>query len=980
MIKRGLFIFIIMLVSFSVANALDYRNLTEIMTVTHWPFYNVYDGPHNSYGTQAGMPKGWPNDNATDSDIIKNFSVSGHAGPLYGNNDQSNLLDWASKTGQGIDIADSRFQNYIQFGTGTPASIDLAISEVLARYGNNPSYRGSTLADEPYSKTYSSILDSAPSRARYIFDKFRELDPNKTHKYYFPMSGAMTIFRHCRDARPDVMLSSGGGNLHYPPAYPLNGTMMQSIFDGRISTFEDEYLCTDNYNIPFGSSNAASNWGGVLNPAEAKANTYLILAHGGKYILWFVYSTAYGIVWENNNPDNISYFTYWTPANWGGRDFPVINNIKYAIDNQTFHSGNNSLRLDVSSTASLGNTFYTYGSGEYPYPKNITYTASVWLKSNCTTCTASINFNGGNTNWEGSVCPLKTGIYDWTKTSCNITFAYEDAKKVFVYMNNPGTSSGSVWYDDFSVYDNLNSYETLSAYNPGFELKYGEDRKPMEPGYSTLRELNLIIKNLSEIAPLKRIVASNNSNVPYKGLIKSIDVSLVNHLDNPSVEYGLFTDKDQGGKVYLILVNRVIVDTANLVVKINSTKSITLVNVVNQQSLGTYNPVNGVVTFNIQLSPGDGNVLRLDNLFYYKELEGNIVYNQDFSSGDLNTNEFQYDAGYYVAGVSGNNVLVGDTTSGTDKTLFIKTVNISDFILTGRFQKNTLTFPNNEMFHIVFRNKATTFVPGNYRMIVIPSTNQALSYGAVQFLRSGTLSWRYLTGYDQNFIVDSNMHNFTIRAYGGKIDLYVDGLKYINAVDNEINESGYIGLITKAGNIVYYDDLQIKEINPATEPGCSTNCNFQISLKQGINLISIPLIPNNNSIESLFQPILNDVRSIYAYDTLNSSWLIYHNNSSVPRTLSTINPRTGYFVIMKNPATLTINGNLTYLNETYPLLNVYQGWNIIGIHNLTGKNVGQELSGIDYSSAWLLNQTDGYEQLSNFYLTKPGVGYWVYVN
>ena len=146
-------------------------------------------------------------------------------------------------------------------------------------------------------------------------------------------------------------------------------------------------------------------------------------------------------------------------------------------------------------------------------------------------------------------------------------------------------------------------------------------------------------------------------------------------------------------------------------------------------------------------------------------------------------------------------------------------------------------------------------------------------------------------------------------------------------------------------------------------------------------MISIPLIPNNNSIDYLFKDISSNVRSIYYYDPITSMWKVYHTGQSSLSSLTTIEPKKGYFVFMNNPELITMNGNVSYINGTIPSLNFSSGWNLIGVHNTTSKTLAQEIGNLDYDSLWKLNSTNGYEQILNSTntLADPGSAYWIFI-
>jgi hypothetical protein len=84
-------------------------------------------------------------------------------------------------------------------------------------------------------------------------------------------------------------------------------------------------------------------------------------------------------------------------------------------------------------------------------------------------------------------------------------------------------------------------------------------------------------------------------------------------------------------------------------------------------------------------------------------------------------------------------------------------------------------------------------------------------------------------------------------------------------------------------------------------------------LNKGLNLISLPLILADNSIDFIFGPELSKVKSIYEYNPI-SGWRVYNSDSRIPSSLTSIKNRRSYFIIMNNLTLITINGNITYPN------------------------------------------------------------------
>ncbi len=135
---------------------------------------------------------------------------------------------------------------------------------------------------------------------------------------------------------------------------------------------------------------------------------------------------------------------------------------------------------------------------------------------------------------------------------------------------------------------------------------------------------------------------------------------------------------------------------------------------------------------------------------------------------------------------------------------------------------------------------------------------------------------------------------------------------------------------------------------------------IELGLNAGWNLISIPLILDNNSVSSVFSG-------------LSYSKLFYYNNTWKNAT-QIVNTK-GYWIKIGSAATLTAEGLPP--ESTPPALNA--GWNLIGHPYLIEKNIPELYNNkIVYSynnSQWYSYNSDR----SSNSLTKliPGYGYWV---
>jgi hypothetical protein len=172
----------------------------------------------------------------------------------------------------------------------------------------------------------------------------------------------------------------------------------------------------------------------------------------------------------------------------------------------------------------------------------------------------------------------------------------------------------------------------------------------------------------------------------------------------------------------------------------------------------------------------------------------------------------------------------------------------------------------------------------------------------------------------------------------------------------------------------------------------SATTSYDINLVPGWNMVSTPLIPDNTTIGTVLSG-MNNVLSVYAYDTLNETWLRYlPPETDLPESgsgdLTEITAGKGYWFEMSASETLTINGS--FLGEpgvTPPTYPVYAGWNLIGFHSLSAdipydylsnvrENYASKMYGYKNGASVTVNNADvstGGDDL------EPGYGYWLYM-
>ena len=149
-----------------------------------------------------------------------------------------------------------------------------------------------------------------------------------------------------------------------------------------------------------------------------------------------------------------------------------------------------------------------------------------------------------------------------------------------------------------------------------------------------------------------------------------------------------------------------------------------------------------------------------------------------------------------------------------------------------------------------------------------------------------------------------------------------------------------------------------------------------VTLVQGWNLISLPLIPLDSSVNAVLAGILNDVNSVWYW---SGQW--YSFVPGGPSDLTSMRDGKAYWINMKTAQNLTLAGReMPQGNQLPPTYNVVVGWNMVGFKS-TATNVPAEdyLAGTEYvriygykNGAWFLIPGPPYTG----YL-EPGLGYWV---
>jgi hypothetical protein len=156
---------------------------------------------------------------------------------------------------------------------------------------------------------------------------------------------------------------------------------------------------------------------------------------------------------------------------------------------------------------------------------------------------------------------------------------------------------------------------------------------------------------------------------------------------------------------------------------------------------------------------------------------------------------------------------------------------------------------------------------------------------------------------------------------------------------------------------------------------------YPIELQKDWNLISLPLVPANSTIENVLSLLLKQglLQSVWHYDAETKTWHSYAPGA--PPDLTTMVDGGGYFVKVTDYNVFIVQGTIQPLPPASPrVYDVVRGWNLIGYKEIYSENVSTYLSGVDCIRVYSFNaSTQAYEVLKPSDNMTPGLGYWVAV-
>jgi parallel beta-helix repeat protein len=343
--------------------------------------------------------------------------------------------------------------------------------------------------------------------------------------------------------------------------------------------------------------------------------------------------------------------------------------------------------------------------------------------------------------------------------------------------------------------------------------------------------------------------------------------------------------------------------------------------------------------------------------------------------------------GISISSFSNNNIVSDNNVSSNDNGIYLGKAS-NNTIENNRVYLNTghgiyaFSNSNNNTFryNYIHSNDGKGIYMGVSSNINIYANNVSNNGNGINL--SGTLNGKI---YHNNIIGNSiqafdetNNENQWDSGYpsGGNYWSDYNGTDYFKGVNQDIPGSDNIG------DINYSIEIDSVDYYPLMGPYKPLE-NYTI-LKQGWNLISIPLIQEEQNLTRVLGSIdgYYDAVQWYEITDTNDPWKHHRVGKPYGNDLSELNETMGFWIHITQPGDtiFVFNGTQPTSNQTIQL---HKGWNMVGYPSLTSYNRTEGLNNLTFDThvdaIWTYNATTKkYKQLTESDYFEIGKGYYIH--
>ena len=199
---------------------------------------------------------------------------------------------------------------------------------------------------------------------------------------------------------------------------------------------------------------------------------------------------------------------------------------------------------------------------------------------------------------------------------------------------------------------------------------------------------------------------------------------------------------------------------------------------------------------------------------------------------------------------------------------------------------------------------------------------------------------------------------------------------FVNTFDRVVGDS--IGRNRNSDDSNSMLDWDITCGRDAIAPTPGTINAIVISLQEGWNLISLPLVQANQDPEVVLASIDGDWDRIKLYDSQSMNpWLSSSIYSPGLSEIDLLDHTMGIWIHMINATILVVEG----AEPVSTNITLYAGWNLVGYPSFSPETVANALwgTGADWVEVCDLAEPCLIKEVESTYMMQPGEGYWIHV-